>query len=186
MLGSNWGWWRLLGFVTHQRGYVGNYEQFDLNSMWISFLHKTKYQGVPVYNFGFKFLISFSRYILWKLLTCEEMKLKSNGNKGSRHLHGFLEWRVLNKLYRYELVLIHRYFRPTSSSCILSLLWSEVYTLILFSNLTSVLYMYTDSISDILVKAKDLFMIRREICPKRAEISTHKHGEKLYISDLYD
>ena len=29
-------------------------------------------------------------------------------------------------------------------------------------------------------------MIRREICPIRAEISTHKHGEKLYISYLYD
>ena len=28
--------------------------------------------------------------------------------------------------------------------------------------------------------------IRREICPIRAEISTHKHGEKLYISYLYD
>ena len=29
-------------------------------------------------------------------------------------------------------------------------------------------------------------MIRQEICPIRAEISTHKHGEKLYISYLYD
>ena len=28
--------------------------------------------------------------------------------------------------------------------------------------------------------------IRREICPIRAEISTHKHREKLYISYLYD
>ena len=28
--------------------------------------------------------------------------------------------------------------------------------------------------------------IRREICPIRAEISTHTHGEKLYISYLYD
>ena len=29
-------------------------------------------------------------------------------------------------------------------------------------------------------------MIRREICPIRAEILTNKHGEKLYISYLYD
>ena len=28
--------------------------------------------------------------------------------------------------------------------------------------------------------------IRREICPIRAKISTHKHGKKLYISYLYD
>ena len=29
-------------------------------------------------------------------------------------------------------------------------------------------------------------MIRQQICPIRAEISTHKHGEKLYTSYLYD
>ena len=32
------------------------------------------------------------------------------------------------------------------------------------------------------VTLKRSVMIRREICPIRAEISTHKHGEKLYIS----
>ena len=42
------------------------------------------------------------------------------------------------------------------------------------------------------IKAENYFIskravtIRREICPIRAEISTHKHGEKLYISYLYD
>ena len=35
-------------------------------------------------------------------------------------------------------------------------------------------------------RKKRSVMIRQEICPIRAEISTHKHGEKLFISYLYD
>ena len=40
--------------------------------------------------------------------------------------------------------------------------------------------------SILLFSSKRTVMIRREICPIRADISTHKHGEKLYISYLYD